>query len=119
MTKIAYNARFGGFGLSNRGFEALLRMKGIEWEAAGISHEMEYWLKGRVNEDGALLCLHDFYDNRTDPDLIAVIEDLGPRANGYHADLKIVDLPVGTKYYIHEYDGAESIVTSDQRTETA
>ena len=30
-------------------------------------------------------------------------------------DLEIEWLPVGTRFYVHEYDGSESIVTSDYR----
>ncbi len=119
MTKIAINKCSGGFGLSDEAFEALLDRKGIEWEKVKTGFCYEHFLKARVLEDDAYLSPCSFCDNRTDPDLIAVIENLGREANGEHADLRIVDLPAGTKYYIHEYFGVERLVIEDPRTETA
>ncbi len=46
---------------------------------------------------------------RTDPLLIQVIEELGKKANGYCASLKIVEIPDGVDYKISEYDGSEHI----------
>lgn len=46
---------------------------------------------------------------RADPDLVAVIEELGAKANGRHADLKVVEIPDGIEWEIDEYDGIETI----------
>ena len=46
---------------------------------------------------------------RDDPDLITVVEELGPEADGSHADLKIVEIPDDVKWVIDEYDGWESV----------
>lgn len=48
-------------------------------------------------------------DDRTDPDLIAVVEELGPAASGSCAKLKIVEIPDGINWKIDEYDGYESV----------
>lgn len=48
-------------------------------------------------------------DNRTDPSLVQVIEELGEAANGACAKLRIIEIPDGTNYEIDEYDGMESI----------
>ena len=48
-------------------------------------------------------------ENRTDPLLIRVIEELGDMANGRCAKLKVVEIPDGTDYIIDEYDGNEHI----------
>ncbi len=119
MTKIAYNRCFGGFDLSNQAFEALLDRKGIKWEKVKSTFSFDYWKTGKVDKDDAYLSSYSFYFDRRDPDLIAVIEMFGAEANGSHADLQICDLPTGTHYYIHEYDGSETIITKDQRTEVA
>ncbi len=119
MTKIAYNDCFGGFGLSDQAFEALLDRKGIEWEKGKTTFDFDYWRAGKVDEDDAYLSPYSFCRDRRDPDLIAVIEGLGREANGRYAYLRIRDLPAGTRYYIHEYDGLETIITADQRTEVA
>jgi hypothetical protein len=44
---------------------------------------------------------------RNDSDLVAVVEELGRRANGTHARLKVVEIPDGVEFEIHEYDGLE------------
>lgn len=49
------------------------------------------------------------FDNRTDPDIIAVVKKLGKKANGRCAELKIVEIPDGMAYEIDEYDGIETI----------
>lgn len=46
---------------------------------------------------------------RNDPDLIAVVEELGDAANGRCAKLGIVEIPDGTDFVIEEYDGLEHI----------
>jgi hypothetical protein len=53
-------------------------------------------------------------EDRTDPKLIQVIEELGDRANGRCAKLKIVEIPDGTDYEIDDYDGMESIHETHQ-----
>lgn len=46
---------------------------------------------------------------RADPDLIAVVEELGNGANGQFANLKIIDIPNDVEWEIEEYDGVEWI----------
>ena len=52
-----------------------------------------------------------YYGNleRTDENLIKVVEMLGDKANGDCAQLEVVEIPDGTQYEIDEYDGKESI----------
>lgn len=91
MTKIVYNACYGGFGLSST---ALSRYKEIK----GLSSD----------ED-----IHDYVIDRTDLALIQVIEELGDKANGCFSKLCITELPEGTLYRIDEYDGREKVMTQD------
>lgn len=51
----------------------------------------------------------DWRSNRTDPLLVRVVEELGERAHGQHAKLKIVEIPDGIEWEIDEYDGREQI----------
>ena len=48
---------------------------------------------------------------RHDPDLVAIVEELGEKANGMCANLKILDIG-NEKYHIDEYDGYESVITN-------
>ena len=83
--KVVINTCFGGFGLSD---EALARYN----ELAGTN--LEYW---------------SYKEERNNPLLVQVVEELGAKANDTFADLKIVDIPDDVEWYIHEYDGLESV----------
>lgn len=49
---------------------------------------------------------------RNDPQLVAAIEEFGEEeSSGYYAKLRIVEIPDDcTDYYVHEYDGEESVI---------
>ena len=47
--------------------------------------------------------------DRTDKELIKVIEELGCEANGSCAKLKVVEIPDDVNWEIDDYDGNESI----------
>lgn len=48
-------------------------------------------------------------EDRADKFLVQVVEELGEKANGMCASLRIVEIPDGTDYEIGEYDGNEHI----------
>ena len=81
---IVINTCFGGFGLSPLVVKRLAELHG------------EPYLASRP-------------DDRADPLLIQVIEELGDAANGSCAHLKIIEIPDGTDYTIEEYDGVEHV----------
>ena len=83
MQRIVINICYGGFGLSE---EAESRYREITGE---------YWPMFRWEV------------KRDDPMLIRVIEELGDKASGKYADLKIVEIPDGVQWQIDEYDGNE------------
>jgi hypothetical protein len=52
---------------------------------------------------------------RNDPNLIKAIKKLGTKkASGSCAELRIIDIPDGTKYTIEEYDGLEHVAEAHQ-----
>lgn len=139
MAKIVYNARYGGFGLSKAAFQRYFDLKRqkvwIEENKYGIDSftvwlvppeerikeiETEEWVNFTIDqriEYNSIYNQQIFNENdldRTDPILVQVVEMLGDKANGKYADLKIRELPKGTKYRIHEYDGNESVVSIDE-----
>ncbi len=62
-----------------------------------------------ANERADKISLATRPDDRSDKDLIEVVEMLGEKANGSHAELKIVEIPDDVKWQIEEYDGSEHI----------
>lgn len=80
--KIVINRCYGGFSLSPEA-TALLACKGYD-------KEKKCWM-----------------DDRCNPDLVSLVETLGPIANGKHCHLKVLEIPDDVQYTIEEYDGME------------
>lgn len=53
------------------------------------------------------LDLRMFSEDRTNPLLLQIVEELGDKADGSCASLKIIDIPDDMEYEIEEYDGKE------------
>ncbi len=77
------NRCYGGYGLSKAAYDVLC----LEFDSAPFHYG------------------HAFRDDRTNPKLIAVVEQLGEQANGGAADLRVVEIPDGVQWHIEEYDG--------------
>jgi hypothetical protein len=89
MTKVVYNACYGGFGLSQEAMDRYTELSGVT----------------------------DFYARdlrRSDPFLVQVVEELGEDANDGFSNLAIRDVPVGTYWRIDEYDGFERVMTMEE-----
>ena len=132
--KVAYNACFGGFSLSAKATHEYAKRKGITltwYEGSGSFGERTYtktedlsgnaWELSPLTQDLGDEITGDYPEGtyyykshgdafRSDPDLIAVIEELGEEANGSCAELAITEIPDGAPYEIDEYDGSESVV---------
>ena len=136
--KVAYNACFGGFGLSPLAEVLYAERKGIKlygYTCLG-AHGSPYtkvvdirsfkgWADFYTEDYGdsidaaTMPTLPNMYyqssreddDIRTDPDLIAIIEELGEKeASGSCSRLSIIEIPDGSQFEIEEYDGKESVV---------
>lgn len=110
--KIVINSCFGGFGVSNA---AVLRMREL---GSAQSLPPRTVLKGEEYGDGTV-CDRDYrshvLDDRTDPVLVRVVEEMGDAANGAMAKLKVIEIPDGVSWEIDEYDGVESIHEQHRR----
>lgn len=109
--KVIINDDFGGFGLSDKAFEKLLERKGIAFERSkeakyGMTH---YYKAGHLKDEDHYLSPYDFYHDRADADLIAVVEEMGDEAQGNYASLRIIEIPDDVEWEVHEYDGREHI----------
>lgn len=98
--KIAINKCYGGFSISHE-CALLLRKKGVRITLEG---DFGYYLR---NEDFGIIN-DDYNAYRADPRLIEAIEE-SKNPSGRLSELKIVEIPDGTDWYIDEYDGLESI----------
>ena len=104
--KVVINRKFGGFGLSQ---EALIELQKRLTPDSEIAINEEVW----PDNPEAPSKLFELWDHevstRSNPQLIEVVEELGSRANGSYAALKIVEIPDDVDVVIEEYDGDEWI----------
>jgi hypothetical protein len=135
MTKVVYNACYGGFGLSKEACQRYWDIKGqqvwIEQNPEFISLDMfNVWLvppEERLEERewssmtmDERIAYNKAYSKQTwyyrdvcrhDPALVQVVEELGKKAGGNYAELAIDE--VDGPYRIDEYDGFESVESPD------
>lgn len=124
MTKVVYNACYGGFGLSKEAVLRYAELKGItlyEYKDPKFGNMgFHMWIKVPQEEYDKMntaqqnnVWFRDDDIERNDPILVQVVEELGEKASGRCANLVIKDIPKGTAYRIDEYDGYESIETRE------
>jgi hypothetical protein len=112
MTRVAINRCFGGFGISDEAFEKLLERKGIAFDKVDNESKLmgaSYYNAGHSGDDDHYISSYDYYNDRSDADLIAVIEEMGQSSWGWAAEIAIVDVPDDVQWYIDEYDGLEHV----------
>lgn len=131
--KIVINNCFGGFGLSDEGYEKL-----IEWGVPVQRYvpqerdlKTNLYLPQPAN-DGEVIFdrdlteapsasslamrrldgrYHDGWlrESRSHALLVRLVEELGSAASGNYANLKVVEVPEGVDWEISEYDGSEHV----------
>ena len=84
MKKVIINTCYGGFSLSDTAKSMYATLTGAD-----------------RNE------LFEFDLQRDDPTLVMIVEELGDKANGMYAELKIVEIPDDVEWHIQDYDGVE------------
>lgn len=84
--KIVINTSYGGFGLSKKALTEYATRKGQEESDISV------------------------YDiARDDPDLVQIVEDMGPYSFGSYSALKVVEIPDDVSWIIENYDRKEWI----------
>lgn len=129
MTKVVYNACYGGFGLSREACERYWELQGKQVWIKNSSWEFNVWLvppEERLKQPEnwhslpleERIAFNERYSKQTwyhrdisrhDPILVQVVEELGEKANGECAKLAIAE--ISGPYRIDEYDGYESVKT--------
>lgn len=134
--KVVINRCHGGFGLSREACQRYWDIKGTQvwiedntkFKSLGL---FTVWLlppEGRIElKEGEAfysMSMEDrqaynkayseqtWYDHnvvRNDPLLVQVVEELGDKANGGHAELAVVEIPDEVQWTVEEYDGWEHI----------
>jgi hypothetical protein len=133
MKKIVINVCFGGFGLSPEAEDLYAEKSGFKvYRYTQTKYEFRDGsdLYERYNGGGSIMFYHtvkkdlgdsfvgfpnydDYWSSRDikrdDPILIEVVEQLGDKASGGCAVLRIVEIPDDVEWTIEEYDGNEHI----------
>ena len=140
--KVVINDCFGGFSLSPQAILKLFELgvlSGIpvaEYfsndrgpdDVLGLKRSLSNWREYLKNPDqrhSLFLCVFNTDESqvitgdrqiqRDNDSLIRVVEELGEKANGVCARLKIVEIPDDVEWHIDDYDGLEH-VAEDHRT---
>ena len=102
--KIVINNCYGGFGLSDKAMYRYAELAGIKLVEGEKQWDCTVLYKYEVKDE------NHFWEGdfkRDDPFLVQVVEELGEEANGWAANLKVVDIPDDVNWTIEEYDGIE------------
>ena len=106
VQRIVINRAHGGFRLSR---EAILLYLELSGEAYTLEpqedRERQLRLGDRIMVQGYEFESHSI--NRDDPALVTTVRQLGSKADGEYATLKIVEVPAGVAWQIDDYDGKE------------
>ena len=123
MKKIIINKSFGGFWPSKEAVKLYAAKKGkecyfFEFSVTGkytpLKGDTLYWVACSVpdpNEHlGEYTEIKCGEEQRADPDLVAVVEELGSKlASDEISNLKVVEIPDDVEYYVEEDRGMECI----------
>ena len=137
MKLVVINRCWGGFGLSHKAVMLYAKLSKFKLypfvekrDASGnidFHHHVPYarqknafvihYSFAPLNADGTYEEKSYFFPReieRDDAILLRVVKKLGKRANGTHAELKIVEIPNGIEYEIEDYDGMETVEEKHQ-----
>lgn len=114
--KVVINQCFGGFHLSDKACEALIKRG---WTVTSYNKEgnLQDATADFVKDEERSSSLFSKYhlgkrddrepELRTHPDLVAVVKELGKKASASVANLVVIEIPDDVEWEIKEYDGNE------------
>jgi hypothetical protein len=107
--QVVINRCYGGFGLSDEAIMRYAELKGINlvmdttdrtWGGA------TFYVDG-IKDDEHYFSYYDLSNDRSDPILVQIVEEMGEKVNGFASDLRIVFIPDDIEWIVEEYDGME------------
>jgi hypothetical protein len=106
--KIVINKKYGNFSLSEEAVLFYGDKKGLNIIAIRdeVSKDINHYYLNEEKEENSFC---EWEIERTDPVLVEVVEQLGDLADTRHTRLKVVEVPDDVKWYIHDYNGIESV----------
>jgi hypothetical protein len=132
--KLVINRCYGGFGISHEGMMRYFEIKGQKvWpeQGGGYWKFWTYWTvkpedrpeskegddfyklpleeRAAYNKAHSELTVYQRDVPRNDPALVQMVEELGKKADGEHAELVVVEIPNDISWDIAEYDGMERV----------
>lgn len=126
--KVILNKCFGGFSPSHEAYLLYAKKKGLPLYIYRQRTDLNFVKLGEGKTDSLMFyftkdygdyvihnevdwCdnLYLSYEQRTDPTLIEVVEELGAKASSWWSKLVVVDIPDGMDYVIDNYDGLETL----------
>lgn len=118
--KVVINKCYGGFNLSDEAVEECVRrgMRLTGWRADGHYEDRtadfadwDTYKERNVFGVRYTCCDDSRKEFRSNPTLVAVVEELGVKANGPCAELEVVEIPYESTrgWHISEYDGKEQV----------
>lgn len=124
--KVVINTTIGGFSLSIEATRLAYErgMKDLAFKDEVKKEDLDRWRKytksGEIHSclplsDDLKFMLNDRTEDRSNPILIQIIEEMGEKANGLHAILKIVDIPDDIEYNVCEADDGREWIAEKHR----
>lgn len=113
--KVVINRCHGGFSLSHEAIMLFAEKKGMKlFPKEGEYGFITYWTlppekRKELNKTYAEETFFHRDVSRDDPNLVAVVQELGSAANGKFAALEIIEIPDDVDWEVQEYDGLEWI----------
>jgi hypothetical protein len=115
MPKVVVNNCYGGYSLSKEAVQRYCELKGYNLIIDDSKKEIG-WPYYYLDSISDTTYFNEYDIPRDCETLVKVVDELGEKANGECAELRIAEVPDDIDWYIHEYDGIESIYESHRRS---
>ena len=112
--KVVINSSYGTFELSDEAHTLYAKLKGYKLIKDGNDVYRDFY----KNEESEENIIDEWTFDRSDPDLVQVVETLGEKAgHGKNCKLKVVEIPDNIKWYIDDRNqGGGEFIAEEHRT---